>query len=701
MYSNEEQKELGYFDLVKDFLNKETKRLNELIVTYKAQVKAQGEKFNEDNPIGGMYATMELTELHYEMESQLQEIENSKYDIYFYEKLKKSPYFARVDFTPDKTGKKQEIYIGLKTLQDPETYNTFVCDWRAPVSSLFYDDFGDDKPYFNAPSGEMYGSLTLKRQYKFENGELKSFFDSDVKIDDDILRDVLSENTHEHLRVIVNSIQREQNKAIRFSDNKNLIVHGPAGSGKTSVGFHRIAYLLYRNRKELVSSEIVMFSNNDIFSSYVADIIPELGEMPINYASFYTIFRAEFPEYAVSDYYDLANTLILGDKSRKESAVLKYDESFIEFLKAHAQNYLPSFKSVEFLGKTILSESDISERFESDKENSPSVRADRLVTFVNSEIDEYFRINEEEIFNILDETSALDEDTDKLFKMKRRELKHNTSRSIRSVILADPIMIYLDILKKYIILTEKDIKIYEIAKNNTENKILNFEDALSVLFVKCVMGESAVLNGVKHVLIDEAQDLSLLQHSIILTMFPKAKYTLLADTNQAINPEINSVDIEKLASLYSANTLYLNRSYRSTKEINEFSLSLLPEEKAYDIFNRNGEDVKFKKGDDDLIKTIEEYRKISPSVAVIVKTLEKSRELHKILIKQFPEIRLCDNKSCTLSDAPIIMPLTLTKGLEFDSVIVVDDGGFKGEENKGFLYMGATRALHRLTIVEV
>ena len=133
----------------------------------------------------------------------------------------------------------------------------------------------------------MEGKLSLKRQYKFQNGELKGFVNSDIKIDDDILRDVLSSSSGEHLKVIVNSIQREQNKAIRYSDSKNLIVYGPAGSGKTSVGFHRIAYLLYRNRRELISSEIVMFSNNDIFSSYVADIIPELGEMPINYASFF------------------------------------------------------------------------------------------------------------------------------------------------------------------------------------------------------------------------------------------------------------------------------------------------------------------------------------------------------------------------------------------------------------------------------
>ena len=702
MYSKEEQLEQLYFEKTKNFLNSEIVRLKDLIVTYKARVKAQGEKFNEDNPNGGMYAGVELTELHYEMENQLQEIENAHYDISFYEKLKNSPYFARVDFTPNRTGRKQEIYIGLKTLQERDTYNTLVCDWRAPIASLFYDDFNSSDAYFNAPSGVMEGKLSLKRQYKFQNGELKGFVNSDIKIDDDILRDVLGENTHEHLRVIVNSIQREQNKAIRYSDNKNLIVYGPAGSGKTSVGFHRIAYLLYRNRKELISSEIVMFSNNDIFSSYVADISPELGEMPINYSSFYNIFKAELSEYSVLDYYDLANSLINGDNLRKKNAVLKYDEKFIDFLKVHAENYLPEFKDVTLYDETIISKDDILDRYVSDSENAPSARAERLVSFVNGVIDEYFLEHREEIYETIDLESSIDEDTAKLYKMKRRELKHNVGRTLRECVLADPVKIYLNILENYANTVGSSDDILKFTKENLEKRILDFPDALGVVFTKCVMGESAVLNGVKHILIDEAQDLSLLQHRIILTMFPRAKYTLLLDTNQAINPEINSVSVEKLASLYNANSLYLNRSYRSTEEINKLALSLLPEEKSYDIFTRNGEEVQYKKGENEFKQTVKEYNEKSPSVAIITKTIEEARELHKELIKEFPTIRLCDNKSCVLSEAPIIMPLVLTKGLEFDSVIVYDKNNtFNGDSNKPYLYMAVTRALHRLTISEM
>ena len=514
MYSKEEQQEQLYFNKVKGFLNNEIVRLKDLIVTYKARVKAQGEKFNEDNPNGGMYAGIELTELHYEMENQMQEIENAHYDISFYEKLVNSPYFARVDFTPNRTGRKQEIYIGLKTLQEHDTYNTLVCDWRAPIASLFYDDFNSSDAYFNAPSGVIEGKLSLKRQYKFQNGELKGFVNSDIKIDDDILRDVLGENTHEHLRVIVNSIQREQNKAIRYSDSKNLIVYGPAGSGKTSVGFHRIAYLLYRNRKELISSEIVMFSNNDIFSSYVADIIPELGEMPINYSSFYNIFKAELSEYSVLDYYDLANSLINGDVLRKKNAVLKYDEKFIDYLKVHAENYLPQFNDVTLFDEIIISKDDILDRYVSDSENSPSARAERLVSFVNGVIDEYFIEHKEEIYEIIDLETSIDEDTAKLYKMKRRELKHNVGRALKASVLADPVKIYVNILENYVNTIGDADDVLNLTKENLEKRILDFPDALGIVFTKCVMGESAILGGVKHILIDEAQDLSLLQSTV-------------------------------------------------------------------------------------------------------------------------------------------------------------------------------------------
>ncbi len=682
---------------VQTFLDEEIVRLKELIAEHRASVKEQGEEFNRDNPSGGMYSGMELTELHYEMKQKMQQAADAEYDIYFYKKLRNSPYFARVDFKGDTARFPTSVYIGLRTLQEHDSFQILVCDWRAPVASLFYEDF-EGEASFDAPGGKISGDLLLKRQFKFKNGELAYYVDSDVKIDDDILRDVLSSSSGEHLKVIVNSIQREQNKAIRYTDSENLLVLGPAGSGKTSVGFHRLAYLLYRNRTELSSAEIIMFSNNDIFSSYVADIIPELGEMPINYSSFYNIFAAELPTVRTGDYYSLAECIMNGDKRRTKGAKIKLSSDFIEYLENAANCFQPEFSSVTLFDDIIISSEQLLERFMFDSENSQKSRGERLVSYVQGVIDEYFLVNKKDIYKKLDEDSEIDEDTSKLLKSKRREVKQNVTEMIRSAVLVDPIKIYFMLLEEY----SKLINCPELldTKEALARGTVEFEDALGVVYVKTVLGTAAVLTGVKHILIDEAQDMSLIQHKLILRMFPRAKVTLLADINQAIVPELNFTEKDALAELYSAQVLSLNKSYRSTKEINSFALDLLPEECQYEIFERSGEEVEIiTEKEKEFKKTVEDYAQNSPSTCIITRTVKEAVEVHKTLKPKIKNLRLCDNKSCELSHDPIVMPLALTKGLEFDNVIVYDNNGtFSGEENKKYLYMASTRALHKLTV---
>ena len=682
---------------VQAFLDNEIVRLGELIEEYKSTVKVMGEDFNMDNPNGGMYSGMELTEIHHEMEKQFLYSEEASRDIYFYKKLRNAPYFARVDFKSERASCEKTIYIGLRTLQKHDTFEMLVCDWRAPIASLFYEDF-PDKAFFKAPSGEIRGDLLLKRQFKFANGKLKYYVDSDLKIDDDILRDVLSSSSGEHLKVIVNSIQREQNKVIRYTDNENLLVIGPAGSGKTSVGFHRLAYLLYQNRTELASAEIIMFSNNDIFSSYVADIIPELGEMPINYSSFYNIFAAEIPTVTTGDYYSLAESIINGDKSRAKSARIKLSKDFVDFLETDTDVCEPEFSDIALFGKVIFSKEALLERFLSDTENSQKSRGERLAAYIQGVVDEYFINNREEIYLHIDEDSEIDEDTAKLFKAKRRDTKQFAAEMIKSAILVDPIAVYFKLLEKY----AEEINCPELldTKATLDKGYLEFEDALGVIYVKSVFGMSAILSGVKHILIDEAQDLSYIQHKLILKMFPRARVTLLADINQAIVSELNTTSKEKLAEIYNAKILNLNKSYRSTKEINSYALKLLPQEKRYEIFERSGEEVKEISGNIEAFKNaVKELAENSLSTCIITRNLKEAIAVYNELKTEIDGLRICDNKSFELSHNPIVMPLALTKGLEFDNVIVYDkDGAFRGEENKKYLYMASTRALHRLTI---
>lgn len=687
-------------EYVQAFLDNEIVRLGELIEEYKANVKVMGEDFNMDNPNGGMYSGMELTEIHHEMEKQFIYSEEAARDAYFYKKLRNAPYFARVDFKGDNALKEKKIYIGLRTLQKHDTFEMLVCDWRAPIASLFYEDF-DDKAYFEAPRGRINGDLLLKRQFKFENGKLKYYVDSDLKIDDDILRDVLSSSSGEHLKVIVNSIQREQNKVIRHSDNENLLVIGPAGSGKTSVGFHRLAYLLYQNRTELSSAEIIMFSNNDIFSSYVADIIPELGEMPINYSSFYNIFAAEIPTVTTGDYYSLAESIIDGDERRRKAASVKLSREFVDFLEYDTEVCEPQFSDITLYNQVVFSKEALLERFLSDTENSQKARGERLAAYIQGVVDEYFINHREEIYLQIDAESEIDEDTAKLFRAKRRDVKQEATQMIKSAILVDPVAVYIKLLEKYAQQTNCPELLDTIA--SLDKGYLEFEDALGVVYVKSVLGMSAVLSGVKHILIDEAQDLAYIQHRLILKMFPRARVTLLGDTNQAIISELNTTSKEQLAKIYNAKTLTLNKSYRSTKEINSYALKLLPEEKRYEIFERSGDAVDEACGDAEVFKNaVTAYAQLSPSTCIITRNLKDAIEAYNQLKATIPGLRICDNKSFELSHNPIVMPLALTKGLEFDNIIVYNkNGAFSGDENKKYLYMASTRALHRLTIFDV
>ncbi len=692
----EEQK---FFE-VRDFLDSEIIRLGALIKEYRDDIKEQGEDFNRDNPNGGMYSKMELTEIHYDMEKKMIYSEEAAMDIAFYKKLRFAPYFGKVVFRPRNGNKEKTVYIGLRTLQEPESFEMLVCDWRAPVSSLFYDDF-DGEAYFDAPRGRITGELLQKRQFKFRDGELIYFVDSDLKIDDDILRDILSSSSGEHLKVIVNSIQREQNKVIRYSEDENLLVLGPAGSGKTSVGFHRIAYLLYRNRTELTSGEVIMFSNNDIFSSYVADIIPELGEMPINYASFYSIFAAEIATANVGDYYSLADDVINGNEERLKSASFKMSKSFLDYLDTAVEDIDPRYEDVKVCDRVIISGEALIQRFIEDTENSRKSRGERLASYVQGVIDEYFINNHKELYAVVDEDTSVDEDTGKLLKKLRRQIKGEAVEMIRHATIVDPVVIYFKVLKDY---AEKNNmpQLLDSVKSLSKG-VVEFEDALGVLYVKSILGTLAVLTGVKHILIDEAQDLSFVQHTIIKKMFPRAKVTLLADTNQAILPGLNTVDSEALAHMYEAKALRLNKSYRSTKQINSFAVELLDEAERYDIFERDGEEVEILSGENkDLISLVQNESQKGKTMAIITKTADDARNIYKTLKKSIDSLRLCDNKSCEMGNAPVVMPLALTKGLEFDIVVVVDEkGSFTDEKNKRYLYLASTRALHKLNVFDL
>ena len=247
--------------------------------------------------------------------------------------LKDTPYFGRIDFLEKGEHLAEEIYIGRYGFRNKKTREYEVYDWRTPIASMFYDN-GIGEASYQCPVGEISGKLTCKRQYKIENGELKYCYDTNVAVQDEVLEEVLAENTDKVLRVIIDTITREQNQAIRQPHALNMIVTGPAGSGKTSVGMHRLAYLLYHNREYLHAEKIVVLSRNQIFSSYVSEILPELGEENVQEILFDSLVnRGISREYKKYDYYEQVEYLLKHEEGlRRKIIELKYSENFLRYL---------------------------------------------------------------------------------------------------------------------------------------------------------------------------------------------------------------------------------------------------------------------------------------------------------------------------------------------------------------------------------
>lgn len=687
----------------KEFIESEISRMTSQKKMSRETAIQAGKKYAEDNPYGSMYGgdpqnAQALIDTQMLVASELERYERMEIDMRMLKKLLLSPYFSRIDLKKDCLDAPATFYIGLKNLYDKENHKTLISDWRAPVAELFYNEF-DGKAHYEAPIGTIEGDILLKRQFKFENGELKYFFNSDLKINDDILQEVLSEQSQDKLKVIVSSIQREQNTAIRHDDGQNLAVFGPAGSGKTSIGLHRAAYILYKNRSFLTSKDIMLFSNSNIFSSYISDIIPELGEEDIIKTDFFDILVKNInPAFRVLDYYEQANALLSknGGKRRRDIKI-KYSDAFLDFIQDYISNSSFGFKDICVFDETVISRKTLSERFFMDSEYKLAQRRERLKSYCQSELEAYFDQMKPYLLTRIEETAEPFDDPKQIFRVLRRDAKQQMKASINESMQINEIEFYRRALKRYCSETGVDDSYFRTL-NSINRKTLNFEDALLVLYIKILLGTAEKTDMPKHVLIDEAQDFCPLQHIIIKKLCHKSAFTLLADTNQGLFPEVNTLSKEELARVYGANIVSLTKSYRSTRQINELALSLLENER-YDIFNREGENVhalSSKDHADTISELINSGTLKGKSSCIITTDKKEALNLHAEISKQIQGVRLIDERTDEFSGGILIMPLVFTKGLEFDNVIIPHAEKLCGKENRRALYLMVTRALHRL-----
>ncbi|NRY63732.1 RNA polymerase recycling motor HelD [Clostridium beijerinckii] len=645
-----------------------------------------------------------------------------------YERVLLSPYFARMDFIEKGEERAEKCYIGISNLIN-DNFDFLIYDWRAPISSMFYD-YEIGQAEFKCPEGIVEGELTLKRQYKINNGEIEYMFDSNLKIDDEVLQDILSKSTDTKMKGIVTTIQREQNKVIRNEEYKNLIVQGPAGSGKTSVALHRIAYLLYKHRDKITPKNIVIFSPNDIFNEYISDVLPELGEDNMCQTTFKEYMHKALGGGLSKENYSEMMEYILASKKEADYQIrinnIKFKSSmeFIDILKSYVtfmEKEDTNFKNIKFRGDLIISSQELDELFFKDYIKLPRKR--RLqkirerILFLLKPYEEQ-RI-EEVAGELKDSGSYLDkaeiiEHSTAIVKNELKEIYHEINRMTKFDLMGIYKKLFenLEFFLKDSNIEFNEKKISEI-RSYTLEKIkvhrLNYEDQIALLYLKGAMGDLPKTSQIKYVIIDEAQDYSPLQYEIFYQLFNHANMTILGDLNQSINPFMNVGDYKNISHIFvEDNTCIINltKSYRSTMEITKFSRRLLDKGLEAQCVERSGEEPLLlgfsneKAIKERLLEDIKIYNeKNYKSIGIITKTAKESNEVYNFL-KDKTNVRSIIKDDDEYVSGILVIPAYLAKGLEFDVVIIYNAGdeNYSCEEERLLLYTACTRALHVLRV---
>lgn len=608
-----------------------------------------------------------------------------------FRKMMDSPYFGRIDFQYEGEEGAESYYIGIGNFSEGAGKTPLIVDWRAPVSSLFYDyDKGDAS--FETPQGRMDGTITSKWQYKIQKGKMIYSFESDVKIDDEILKNELANNGDVKLKNIVSTIQREQNQIIRNLSDKILVVQGSAGSGKTSIALHRIAYLLYHERKNLKASNVLILSPNGVFSDYISHILPELGEENIREMSF-DIFAYRELKGIVGDCeerYDQIERMLTAEQNelyRDSDLTARYlykqSKEFVNELNGYVlelESDLMNFKSIKY--KFIQKSADaIMELFYYKFPDIPLLsRMDAVAEYV---------IDEAETLN----GRSLDDLEMAIIMESFRQMYVTT----------DIYKLYSDFLERMDMAGLKEVPV--------EERKLRYEDVFPVLYLKYQLLSKVQKREIKHLIIDEMQDYSYIQYQIIHKMFD-CKMTILGDKFQTM--EYQQSDVTRfLPKIFGKNIkmLTIQKSYRQTLEIATYAQNLIGD-KDVELLERHGKEPVICKNllKKDLITQLMQYLQDGmeqfDTFAVITITDKEARQIYKELEKEFRK-KDCSTKLSYLNrdskefvKGVVVTTFYLAKGLEFDQVYSVYQKNCHGSLHTQAKYIMATRALHELYIME-
>ncbi len=638
-------------------------------------------------------------------------------------RLKGCPYFGRIDYLEEEAQTIEKIYIGILSFFDVDG-ELLIYDWRAPISGIFYD-YELGPVAYQCQDGVLHGTVELKRQYRITEDTLHYMFDTGLKIDDELLQEILSKSTDEKMRNIVQTIQKEQNRIIRDETHQILMVQGAAGSGKTSIALHRIAYLLYKYRDQNITAQnILIFSPNTVFNDYISHVLPELGEENMHQTTFYEYMQRRVSKYLKiedpSTHLEyLLTTLDHPDHISRHSGIqYKSTPLFLDMLNAYAI-YLENgmrFEDLCLQGEVLVTQDEILHMFYTDYKYLPMVRRmkkmkERLYYLIRP-------IRKKRLSEITNQMVEDPEFKEKVkahsrlavcleFKPVREKIESMLTFNIYQAycaIFSYP-QITVNIEQNYF--PEDYQSICHDTTARLSQNIMGYEDLSGYVYLRGLLIGVPQMNHIRHVVIDEAQDYTPVQYGVFKQLFPKTKMTLLGDFNQAISPLAETFNYETVRNILkplSHGILKMTKSYRSTVEIVEFTRNILQGAQQIEAVERKGYRPQFVIGDsasEVLEACIHDIQKMLDngveSIGIITKTAAEGIALRQRVGKRLP-LRLLTKDDTVYMKGILVLPVYLAKGLEFDAVVVYDADTlhYGHEQDRRLFYTACTRALHRL-----
>ncbi|MCH4172230.1 MAG: AAA family ATPase [Lactobacillus sp.] len=741
---NEQAKEQRHLDTIVGQLDSRIAKLSRKIKNTEKDAADINKTFFQDVKLSyGSDTTNMETALSIHQQQQLllernNSWESSEQELATVEKLKAKPYFARVDFHEHGEPKSEKIYIGLSSFANDKG-KFLIYDWRAPISSIYYEGKLGDVTY-NTPDGEQSVNVALKRQFLIKDDQIQSMFDTTETIGDQMLLEVLGEKSTPQMKSIVTTIQQEQNRIIRDTDADLLFVQGAAGSGKTSAVLQRVAFLLYQYRGNLTANQVIMFSPNQLFNDYVENVLPELGEQNMVQLTYGQFAGRRIPNMTVQS----LNEQFESDTTDLQKAVnrLKSTLAFFNALKAYATHLEKAdmrFRTIKFQGEDYYPKGKIKAIYYNFNENYHlgnrlEGTKEKLIRSLNSRIDKETRADwvQDAVQNLSQEQlqsmySTADQEfnsSDAEYKFLARQIVMQQLESVHQEIARNQFVNiraqYLHFLRsvpKLLNLADFDLTAeqwdqeVERVKDRLKARTITMADISPYLFLYDLITGKHGDRDIHFIFIDEIQDYTPFQLAYLRYNFPKARFTMLGDLNQAIFTKDDSQDLlSQIQTLFTGQKIkvvQLTRSYRSTQPITDFTKAILKNGQKIDAFDRIGPKPNILVAPDAdatvdaVLRQLKQNDAAKLSTAIITKTLAQSQDLQQALKDKGHTVTLIRSENQRLAAGDIVIPSYLAKGLEFDGVIAYDlsAANYHEEDERQLVYTIASRAMHTLTII--